>query len=343
MNVSGACQAANMTRSTQSDHAALTAILVPQYQVITRNQALASGFTERSLQYRLRAGGPWQRLLPGVFLTVTGTPTAEQRDVAAQLYAGSSGLITGTAALRRWGVRAPHSRFIDMLIPADKRRKTTDFVRIHATTRMPEQVYITGPLRLAPLPRAIGDTARELTRLSDVRALVAAVVQQGRCTASQLVTELEDGPVQGSALLRIAVGDVHAGTRSNPEADLHDVMRRAKLPAPEFNPRLYADDEFIGSPDAWWQYVGVAAEVDSREYHLSPEDHERTLARDARMRMYGINVVHFTPRQIRTQPAQVIAAIKSALAAPHFRPPVPIRTVSVATPHRDRRLAPPGT
>jgi hypothetical protein len=316
-----------MTRSTQSDHAALTAILVPQYQVITRNQALASGFTERSLQYRLRAGGPWQRLLPGVFLTVTGTPTAEQRDVAAQLYAGSSGLITGTAALRRWGVRAPHSRFIDMLIPADKRRKTTDFVRIHATTRMPEQVYITGPLRLAPLPRAIGDTARELTRLSDVRALVAAVVQQGRCTASQLVTELEDGPVQGSALLRIAINDVRDGIRSSPEADLKKLLERARIPAPVFNPLLYAGDTFVASPDAWWPELGVAVEVDSREYHLSPEDHERTLERHARMAAHGITVLHFTPRQIRTQPVQVAATIKSALAAARTRPPLIIRTI----------------
>jgi hypothetical protein len=98
--------------------------------------------------------------------------------------------------------------------------------------------------------------------------------------------------------------------------------------------------------------------VDSNEYHLSPEDHEQTTARDTRMRKYGINVLHFTPRQIRTQPGEVIAAIRMALANPGFRPPVPIRAVSVAavspgsTPHPakigpsprlDRGLAPPGT
>ena len=332
-----------MSRSTQFDRAALDAVLARQYQVISRRQALASGMTDSALEHRLRAGGPWQRLLPGVFLGVTGAPTSDQRDVAALLYAGPQSVLTGSAALRLWGVRAPYTSLIDVLIPESKRRRSAGFVRIRPTARMPEAVLSSGPRQFAPLARAVGDTARSLTNLADVRALVATVVQQGKCPPALLAAELEDGPVQGSALLRIAVGDVHAGTRSNPEADLHDLIRRAKLPAPEFNPRLYADDEFIGSPDAWWQYAGVAAEVDSHEYHLSPEDHERTLARDARMRMYGINVVHFTPRQIRTQPAQVVAAIKSALAAPHFRPPVPIRTVSVATPRRDRRLAPPGT
>jgi hypothetical protein len=261
-----------MPRSSDFDRAAMAAILARQYRVISRSQAMACGMTESTLQHRLRAGGPWQRLLPGVFLTVTGAPTNDQREVAALLYAGPGSL------------------------------------------------------------------------LADVRALVAAVVQQDKCTPEMLAAELQDGPVQGSALLRIAVADVHAGTRSNPEADLHDLIRRAKLPVPEFNPKLYAGEEFIGSPDAWWQYAGVAAEVDSNEYHLSPEDHERTLARDRRMRKYNINVLHFTPRQIRTQPTEVIAALRSALAAPSFRPPVPIRTVSVTTaPSADRRPARPGT
>jgi hypothetical protein len=332
-----------MPRSSDFDRAAMAAILARQYRVISRGQAMACGMTESTLQHRLRAGGPWQRLLPGVFLTVTGAPTSDQRDVAALLYAGPRSLLTGTAALRLWGVRAPYSSMIEVLIPDAKQRKSAGFVRIRPTTRMPEGVPA-GSRRIAPLARAVGDTARTLSRLADVRALVAAVVQQDKCTPEMLAAELEDGPVQGSALLRIAVADVYAGTRSNPEADLHDLIRRAKLPAPEFNPKLYAGEEFIGSPDAWWQYAGVAAEVDSNEYHLSPEDHERTLARDRRMRKYNINVLHFTPRQIRTQPTEVIAAIRSALAAPGFHPPVPIRTVSVtAAPSADRRLARPGT
>jgi hypothetical protein len=68
-----------MTRSTQHDHAALAATLTRQYQVISRSQVLAHGMTTSALRQRLRSGGPWQRLLPGVFLAVTGTPTTEQR------------------------------------------------------------------------------------------------------------------------------------------------------------------------------------------------------------------------------------------------------------------------
>jgi very-short-patch-repair endonuclease len=319
-----------MPRSSKINRAALRAILSQQYQVVTRSQVLASGMTQSALVHRLRAGGPWQRLLPGVFLAVTGAPTSEQRDIAALLYAGPESLLTGAAALRLWGVRAPYTSTIDVLIPESKQRKSAGFVRIRPTARMPEQVLVTGPRRFVPLARAVGDTARSLSSLADVRAIVAAVVQQGKCAPTMLAAELEGGPVQGSALLRVAVADVCAGTRSNPEADLRDLLRRAKLPMPDFNPQLYAGKEFIGSPDAWWQYAGVAAEVDSNEYHLSPENHERTLDRDTRMRAYGINVLHFTPRQIRTRPAEVIAAIRTALANANFHPTVPIRAVSVA-------------
>ena len=46
-----------------------------------------------------------------------------------------------------------------------------------------------------------------------------------------------------------------------------------------FNARLYVGSEFVAVPDAWWPDVGVAVEVESREWHLSPEDWERTMRR----------------------------------------------------------------
>lgn len=329
-----------MTRSTRLDQAALTDRLDYQLQLITRRQALGLGMTASALQHRLRPGGPWRRLLPGVFVAVTGTPTASQRDVAALLYAGPRSVLTGPAALRRWGVPAPAGRadVIDVLVPAGTHRQAAGFVRIHRTARWPDPASTAGPLRLAPLDRAVADTARELIRLSDVRALVATVIQRDRCTPAELAAELAAGPAQGSALLRTAMGDIYAGTRSNPEADLRDLIRRAKIPEPAYNAQLYLGEEFLASPDGWWEDAGVVAEVDSREYHLSPADHERTLDRHARMTACGLTVLHFTPRQIRTEPAKVATLIKSALAANSGARRAP-RTVALRT-VAPRTLAP---
>jgi very-short-patch-repair endonuclease len=71
----------------------------------------------------------------------------------------------------------------------------------------------------------------------------------------------------------------------------------------------------IAAADAWWPEVAAAAEVDSRSWHLSPADWERALRRHARLTAHGILVLHFTPRPIRTEPAEVAAAIRAALDA----------------------------
>ena len=100
------------------DHDALDALLRKQQLVVSRAQAADCGVTPAALQYRIRPGGPWQRLLPGVYLAVTGTPTPAQREIAALVYAGPGSVMTGLAALRRHGVRMPDGSHIAVLVPA---------------------------------------------------------------------------------------------------------------------------------------------------------------------------------------------------------------------------------
>src|SRR5690349_23993297 len=66
----------------------LRELLDEQLAVASRGQLLALGMNDRAMQYRLRPDGPWQALLPGIYLAVTGTPTFEQKEMAALLYAG---------------------------------------------------------------------------------------------------------------------------------------------------------------------------------------------------------------------------------------------------------------
>jgi hypothetical protein len=123
------------------------------------------------------------------------------------------------------------------------------------------------------------------------------------------------GPVRGSARLRQALAEVADGVRSAAEGDLRMLIRKARLPVPVFNPWLLAGTEFLASPDAWWPEYGVAAEVDSRAWHLSPADWEKTMARHARMTAPGTLVLHFPPRRLRTAERAVASEIRSALAS----------------------------
>jgi len=105
--------------------------------VIARHQALAAGVTPSALRHRLRIGGPWRTLLPGVYIALTGTPTTLQKEMAALLYAGSGSVITGPAALRCHHIRGTSSELVDVLVPATRKRRDAAFVRLHRTTRCP--------------------------------------------------------------------------------------------------------------------------------------------------------------------------------------------------------------
>jgi hypothetical protein len=316
-----------MASSTRRDPDALIRILDRQLNVITRQQALTAGLTRHALGHRLRAGGPWRPLLPGVYIAATATPTTLQQEMGALLYAGSDSVITGPAALRCHHVRGTSSELIDVLVPATTKRRDAALVRLHRTTRMPGRAWQAGPLRYAPPARAVADAVRDMTSLRDVRAVVADAVQRGRCGVPDLFVELTAGPCAGSALFREALTDVADGIRSTAEADLKDLLVKSRLPMPLFNPSVYDGDTFIAKPDAWWPELGVAAEVDSREWHMSPEDHARTLARGRRMSVYQIVALRFTPKQIRSEPAEVIDEIRRTLQGARGRPPLNLRTV----------------
>jgi len=49
------------------------------------------------IRSKLRVGGQWKAVLPGIYLAHTGSLTVGQREIAAVLYAGHGGVITGTA------------------------------------------------------------------------------------------------------------------------------------------------------------------------------------------------------------------------------------------------------
>jgi very-short-patch-repair endonuclease len=296
-----------------------------QFGVISRAQALDCGLALGSVQHRLRPGGQWTLMLPGVYRTDTGAPAMEQLLMGAVLYAGEGSLITGLAALRYYRVRAAPPAVIDVLIPASRRRASRQFVVVHRVQAMPRQGAARGPVRFTAPARAAADAARGLTRLADVRAVGAAVVQQGRCTVPDLTAELNGGPRRHSGLLRIALDEVADGVRSPAEADLRTLVRRTGLPAPLYNARLYLGGRLLAVPDAWWPEAGVVAEVDSRAWHLSPAEWEQTMRRHAALTAAGLLVLHFSPRQLRNAPGALVSAIRGALAVGRPAPGVTVR------------------
>lgn len=317
-----------MPRRSAYDRDLLQRVSGDQFGVLGRKQALEIGVSPGAIDRLVQPGGRWQKIVPGVYATTTGTVNPDQRAMAALLHAGPHSVITGAVAVRRHRLRCAGLNEVDVLVPFNTRVQSSGFVRVTHTYRMPESIYTTGCIRFAPLERAVTDAARRMTRLGDVRAVVAEAIQQGNCEFLSLARELREGPSAGSRFLRTALAEASAGVRSAAEADLKEIMDKFGLEEPLYNASLFAaDGTFLGIADAWWQRAGVAAEVDSREYHLSPDDYARTTARHNRMAQQGINMLHFMPSTLKRESAAVAINLRGAISRGKTQPPLPITAI----------------
>ena len=291
-------------------------LLAEQDGLLTLTQA-AQVLTPAALRHRIRPGGPWQRVLPGIYASFTGELAPRQRQRSALLHVGRDGMLCGTTALALAGLRyAPTDPNVHVMSPHEARVRSRNFVRVHRSTRPPRALRHDG-FPVAPVHRAAIDACRELTRLADVRALLAETVQRGFTTLDRLEAELAAGHSAGSRLPRQALDDLRAGCRSAPECEARDLVRLSRiLPEPEWNsPISDTRGILIGIADGWWKDVRMALEVNSREHHLYGETWEATMARHARFAAEGILVIPVSPLRIRRDGRAFLRQLERAYTA----------------------------
>ncbi|MFI6156615.1 hypothetical protein ACIBCA_28485 [Kitasatospora sp. NPDC051170] len=195
-----------------------------QQNVVTASQLRARGVPARVITEHCRRGGPWQRLLPRVYLLQSGEPTPEQRMWAALLYAAQNGreegrregaVITGTAALALYGFatvpRLPAVTGVDVLVPRQRRLKDVGEVRIRRTERELEARSVHG-LACAPVARAVADALLEWTaQPGGDAAPVRAVLREAVARTGGGRTEVGRSEVGRTAAGRIAAGRTGSG------------------------------------------------------------------------------------------------------------------------------------
>ncbi|MFI6700930.1 hypothetical protein ACIBJC_18485 [Streptomyces sp. NPDC050509] len=295
-------------------------LIAAQDGLATSSQLAGLGWATSTISRRCAPGGPWQRVLPRVVLLQTSAPSPHQRLRAALLYAGEGALLTGAAALALYGVRAvgPSARLrtVDVLVPPGRDPRSRSYVRVHRPKKPCRSLPVCR-LPCATPARAVVDAVPFLTGQAAVTALLAEVVQRGRCTLQDLTTALHAARRPRDSRVARALEGLTAGVRSVAEAEARRVLREALIADPLWNQDLrLPDGTFLARPDAYWPYAGVVLEIDSREWHLSPADWERTMARRNLMTRYGLTVLSVSPAQLRDNPAQLLAALRAALARP---------------------------
>ena len=306
------------------DHRAINDLASAQGGIVAFSQLVSLGMSNSTIGRWTRTGGVWQRLLPGTYLVHRGTPTADERLHAAQLYAGPHGQLTGVAALHLHGLRnvpVPLEKVqLHLLVPASQQTQSTGFVTLERTRYLPEAVCIRG-LQVAPLPRAVFDAGRRTPDRQATRAFTLEAVQRRLLTIDDLRREISRGQRQWTAILRDVLAEAKSGVLSVPEAELRKLLQDAHFPEPLWNPRLetYAG-EFIAEPDAYFKEFGLALEVDSRRFHFEDGDaYRKTWRRHERYTRHGIVALRLMPTDIHRNPDSIVTAVRDTLAAQRGR------------------------
>jgi hypothetical protein len=95
-----------------------------------------------------------------------------------------------------------------------------------------------------------------------------------------------------------------------------------------WNAKLYdRTGRFIAMPDAWFDDVGMAWEIDSKEWHLSPADYECTLDRRSAMTAENVMVMHTQPSKLQRRPADVHEELHRNYANASRRPRPPVLAI----------------
>lgn len=289
----------------------LIALAERQCGLLTRAQLLAGGVSREAVRWSVGRATCWA--LPGVMALQTGHLSARQRLVAAQLFAGPAAQVASFSAVRWHGCgKVPDDRVVRMLVPATSTSRRCGFVLVRRTRRLDPAAWERPPLTLCSPARALIDAARELRSADAARALLIAAVQKRHVSEQALWAELAAGPVRGSASTRAAMRWVGTGAWSPPEADLLVGLAGSRvLPAAWPNPVVKTGKGvLLPTPDAWFDDVGLAVMVHSKQFHARDGDWEGTVESDSIFGEHLVPVLATTPAAIRRDVGAVVARVE---------------------------------
>ncbi|WP_157574810.1 type IV toxin-antitoxin system AbiEi family antitoxin domain-containing protein [Jiangella muralis] len=328
--------------------------------LITRGQALAAGLTPSAIEHALRRGGPWQRVVRGVYATFTGPLAPLHRLRAACLRVGDGALVTGAWACWMSGLKygPPTGAVVDMLVARKMDRSDTGFVRVHQTSRLPQmQFWINRDETAGALPvppdlvlDSIAPTARPgvIPTVPAARAVIDAVVlgtlQPSEWTPAHrgaglrnvraLMCEVVQRRKSSLAELRVEARAARRRGSALIRVALADIEAGCRS-APECElrdvvrhsrilPEPHWNRPLPGVrgivPDACWDEQRLVVEVDSRSFHGFGDAPERTEHRRARLAALGWVVLPVSPARLRADPAGVQLQIEAAYIMGRGRP-----------------------
>ena len=225
---------------------------------------------------------------------------------------GDHALLSHRSAAELWQLGPAVQGSVTVTL-AGRQARSRDGIRVHRARRFAPPdigrlrgIAVTGPGRtLLDLTTCLG--RRDLARAVEQAEVLKLVHGDW---LDPLLTR--NSRHRGANALRgvIRATDAPAMMHSEAERRLLELVRAARLPAPEVNQRLHGYEV-----DLVWRERTLVAEVDGYAFHASRSAFERDRRRDAHLIGMGYRVIRLTWRQLTREPEAIVALLARALAS----------------------------
>jgi hypothetical protein len=273
--------------------------------VVTREELLGSGITDRQITRRL-ASGNLIRVHRGVYRVGHRAPSVDARYLAAVLAGGEGALLSGHAAahlLRLVKGTAPRPEVIT------RSERRIEGVTTHRSRLLNAQDATTVQgIPVTAVPRTLVDIASVLSVDALARACHEAGVRYGTTPkAVDAVLARRPSAPGGKKLRRVLHGDVKV-TLSTLEARFLELLIDAGLPLPETN--RPADGRRV---DCRWPEQRLTVELDGYQFHNSRHSWELDRFREREARARGDEFRRYTYGDVFERPALMLAELVSLI------------------------------
>jgi hypothetical protein len=184
-------------------------------------------------------------------------------------------------------------------------------IRVHCAALPAE--HVGG--RLAVPVTTVSRTVIDLARVLEFRAGVVvadSALQQKLTSKKELAAVIAACPRWRGVRTATQVVEFADGRAESPlESLARIVFRDGGLPPPELQVAVTAAGEFIGRVDFFWKQFHTVAEVDGAAKYQDKSRASYEFRRDARLRDAGLEVVHFTWKDITSDADAVVPRLAS--------------------------------
>ena len=289
------------------------ALLSRQGGVARRRDLRAAGLRRRALEQALRSGT--LRALGG---DVVSARLDQPKDEAARAAAvGLDGVASHTTAARLWGIdlvddTAPCHH---VTVGRDRSRAVWPGTVVHRSDLDADDVGVRDGVRVTSVLRTVLDLCRTLP-LAEAVAAADSALRQGLLHLDDLVQAGRHvPPARGSSQVRRVVRLVDPASGSVLESLCRVLLVLAGLGPPETQLCVRGrGGRLLGRVDFAWPAARLVVETDGYAFHADRTSYRADRRRTNALVLDGWRVLRFSWEDVRSQPEQVVAAVRAALA-----------------------------